>query len=591
MANPPLGAPQGALGQASKPPAPAQKYDPDVTAAENIEETTTKSVNPMQSLLDVESQRKAMNDILLRLRAGLDDRKNRLFDPVMMKAASGFLKPTKTGSFGESLGYAAEGAGEASEKEQARQLEQQKLESELAAKEIEFRQQLSADQFANQLMTGSLGAGAVTKAPAGQGQPSQVLSAQSPQVQQIQSGLQGEIPVTDAMILAASRINPKLVPALNEMRKNQQEKIKNDIEQKKYEAATADTYIGQLGITVKMTPAEKAEYKKALDTYKITGDENALFKFYKDNNLLTPELLGSSGKPVSGGTPIAGGTPTVAGATSPAVSATPIAGATSAPVAGGTPSAPSFTYPKTPEQKAVEQSTNIEREKKLIEEDASLRGEILLGKKTAKEKIVAADSLYGYAYSDKTGRVFDLLSKPTVRNALADVMEGSNRIPVLGAAQIANIKKALLRVGATREEQDAAIMSFRSGTMLNLQDTISLMGKQGPITEGERALIKSLNPDIFTDTRRTILAKSQIVKARAEFDDYIHDVYENWAKNNPNGTVRQFRQVNSEYKDAVKRYDNIIYSLSKKYFPDTVKAPSSGYGKQQAGRLESQIRN
>lgn len=581
MANPPLGAPQGALGQASKPP--AQKYDPDVTAAENIEETTTKSVNPMQSLLDVESQRKAMNDILLRLRAGLDDRKNRLFDPVMMKAASGFLKPTKTGSFGESLGYAAEGAGEASEKEQARQLEQQKLESELAAKEIEFRQQLSADQFANQLMTGSLGAGAVTKAPAGQGQPSQVLSAQSPQVQQIQSGLQGEIPVTDAMILAASRINPKLVPALNEMRKNQQEKIKNEIEQRKYEATTADVYVGQLGITVKMTPAEKAEYKKALDTYRITGDENALFKFYKDNNLLTPELLGSSGKPVSGGTPIAGGTPTVAGATSPAVSATPIAGAT--------PSAPSFAYPKTPEQKAVQQAADIERDKEKIKEDTSQRNEIILGKKTAQERRLAADSLYGYAYSDKTGRVFDLLSKPTVRNALADVMEGSNRIPVLGTAQIANIKKALLRVGASPEEQNAAIMSFRSGTMLNLQDTISLMSKQGAITEGERALIKNLNPDLFSDTRRTVLAKSQLVKARAEYDEHVNDVYEKWAEKNPNGTVRQFKQSSPEYQDAVKHYDNITYALAKKYFPDSVKAPSSGFGKQQAGRLESQIRN
>ena len=586
MANPPL----GALGQASKPP--AQKYDPDVTEAENIEETTTKSVNPMQSLLDVESQRKAMNDILLRLRAGLDDRKNRLFDPVMMKAASGFLKPTKTGSFGESLGYAAEGAGEASEKEQARQLEQQKLESELAAKEIEFRQQLSADQFANQLMTGSLGAGAVTKAPAGQGQPSQVLSAQSPQVQQIQSGLQGEIPVTDAMILAASRINPKLVPALNEMRKNQQEKVKNDIEQRKYEATTADVYIGQLGITVKMTPAEKTEYKKALDTYKITGDENALFKFYKDNNLLTPELLGSSGKPVVGATPpVAGGTPPIAGATPPAIGATPVAGATPSPIAVATPSAPSFAYPKTPEQKAVQQAVDIERDKERIKEDTGQRNEIILGKKTAQERRLAADSLYGYAYSDKTGRVFDLLSKPTVRNALADVMEGSNRIPVLGTAQIANIKKALLRVGATPEEQDAAIMSFRSGTMLNLQDTISLMSKQGAITEGERALIKNLNPDLFSDTRRTVLAKSQLVKARAEYDEHVNDVYEKWAEKNPNGTVRQFKQSSPEYQDAVKHYDNITYALAKKYFPDAVKAPSSGFGKQQAGRLESQIRN
>jgi SpoVK/Ycf46/Vps4 family AAA+-type ATPase len=161
----------------------------------------------------------------------------------------------------------------------------------------------------------------------------------------------------------------------------------------------------------------------------------------------------------------------------------------------------------------------------------------------------------------------------------------------LTGGQIANIKKALLRVGATPEEQDAAIMSFRSGTMLNLQDTISLMSKQGAITEGERALIKNLNPDLFSDTRRTVLAKSQLVKARAEYDEHVNDVYEKWAEKNPNGTVRQFKQSSPEYQDAVKHYDNITYALAKKYFPDSVKAPSSGFGKQQAGRLESQIRN
>jgi hypothetical protein len=271
--------------------------------------------------------------------------------------------------------------------------------------------------------------------------------------------------------------------------------------------------------------------------------------------------------------------------------ATPVAGATPSPLAGATPSASSFVYPKTPEQKAVQQAVDIERDKEKIKEDTGQRNEIILGKKTAQERRLAADSLYGYAYSDKTGRVFDLLSKPTVRNALADVMEGSNRIPVLGTAQIANIKKALLRVGASPEEQNAAIMSFRSGTMLNLQDTISLMSKQGAITEGERALIKNLNPDLFSDTRRTVLAKSQLVKARAEYDEHVNDVYEKWAEKNPNGTVRQFKQSSPEYQDAVKHYDNITYALAKKYFPDSVKAPSSGFGKQQAGRLESQIRN
>ena len=44
---------------------------------------------------------------LTKIKSALDARENRLFDPTMLAMAQGFLAPTKTGSFGESLGQAA----------------------------------------------------------------------------------------------------------------------------------------------------------------------------------------------------------------------------------------------------------------------------------------------------------------------------------------------------------------------------------------------------------------------------------------------------------------------------------------------------
>ncbi len=107
--------PTGGLNQVSaqqKPPAPAPaggKFDASAVQAENIEEITKAKPTGLKETIvdDLGDQREAMNAALLRMRESLDVRKNRLFDPVLMQTAAGFLKPTKTGSFGESLGYAA----------------------------------------------------------------------------------------------------------------------------------------------------------------------------------------------------------------------------------------------------------------------------------------------------------------------------------------------------------------------------------------------------------------------------------------------------------------------------------------------------
>ena len=56
---------------------------------------------------------RAYQDALSKLTDSLNSRKNRLFDPVLLAAAQGFLAPTQTGSFGESLGNAAAKIGAA----------------------------------------------------------------------------------------------------------------------------------------------------------------------------------------------------------------------------------------------------------------------------------------------------------------------------------------------------------------------------------------------------------------------------------------------------------------------------------------------
>jgi len=76
----------------------------------------------------VEANRR-YQEALAKLTESLDSRKNRFFDPVMLAAAQGFLAPTQTGGFGESLGKAAGNIGpaEAAAAKEEQELLQQKL--------------------------------------------------------------------------------------------------------------------------------------------------------------------------------------------------------------------------------------------------------------------------------------------------------------------------------------------------------------------------------------------------------------------------------------------------------------------------------
>lgn len=71
-------------------------------------------------------------DAQKRLDDMLSQRENRLFDPVMLAMSQGFLAPTKTGSFGESLGNVAAAAGPAQAAEDKRAMDMAKMRLDVA---------------------------------------------------------------------------------------------------------------------------------------------------------------------------------------------------------------------------------------------------------------------------------------------------------------------------------------------------------------------------------------------------------------------------------------------------------------------------
>lgn len=609
--------PQGGLGQASaqqqapqpKAPPPQQQAAGNINAgarASSMEQVEDSSVTDYitKTMEDIDSTRETMNQVIQRLRAGLDNRKNQLFDPVMMAASAGFFKPTRTGSFGESVGYAGEGASLAADKEMQRQKENQKLEVELLGQEMEMKKQLAGDAVMRQLLPG-MGKPASGMPPMG-GAPF-AANAQAPLIgapptpsegvqvasgassvplspsQQILQAARSGKPITDELMWAAKRIGDKnLISILDNMQKQQLEQDKlrlqaetTDIERQKFGLQTRDVYVGDLRETIKMDAKDYAEYQQAREAYKKTKDYQALFQFYNDKGYLRPE---SRLTPEPTSTPSAN-----AAGTAPV----------SAPVVGGVappPVKPAFQPPKSPEQIEVEKQEEITRRAELRKADQEQITRMQLSRDTSQDRVIAADSIYGLAENKNTGRVFDFLQKPTIRNIIAVAIEGKNGVRTpLGTLEIQNIKKAMMLAGATEAELGAVQMLQRNSTMLNLQDTVSLMPKQGQVTEGERVLISYLNPNVWEDTRQSAMAKSQLVKARAEYDQDVSKLYSDWKKKNPTGLMDDFKQ-SPELTQRYDQYGQVTKQIANKYFPNSKPAPSTRVQPSGGGSLESQIR-
>lgn len=96
-----------------------------------VPEKDVFQVDYEQSRQALRNQQARLDQRREQLMAAMEGRKNRLFDPSLMRLAQGLLAPTKTGSFGESLGYGVGAMADEQEREFARQAQDARLMYEL----------------------------------------------------------------------------------------------------------------------------------------------------------------------------------------------------------------------------------------------------------------------------------------------------------------------------------------------------------------------------------------------------------------------------------------------------------------------------
>jgi hypothetical protein len=542
--------PQGGLGamaprvpqpppQQGQPPNPAQAAQ----RISGLEQEAPEEDFMERALRNKRAQEAALNSQIEALKNSLDSRMRPPFDPALMAAASGFLKPTKTGGFGESAGYAAEAYASETDKDLARKQAVDKAKLELAQKQaamqsqnLMFEHQMQMSGYdpkdLTTLVTGPSGGSTLAGAPAG-GAPTEGAPARVPREPRM---------ITQRDIDIAFAISPEYGKQTLDRAKFQQDDLmstpQGPISKRSRQAV-------DVGLDVALeAPVPFLGLQKV--TQRILNDVKALEAKYPAGN------------------------PNRADAFAQYYAGKGIGGVEYTPGTTGTPATISGMDSAAKKKLAEESSSQIQKSD--IEDNAAVKKGIYEAGRGAYGQILAADQLYRLSTDPKTRNAFGVLQQNNIQSAIMGAIADGIQTTT-GSIKFAGIEDAVRKVGGTQEEVNAALQAARYYAELELNYARTYLKGQGAVSDNERKIVGKIGGSL-SDTAQVAAAKAETVKARANYDKKVSDLYYQWEKKNPGKMVKDFER-NPRYEELQTQFDEYMGKLADKYFPGTPSKPST----------------
>lgn len=450
-------------------------------------------------------------DALNQLMERLDSRKNRLFDPTLLAMASGFLAPTQTGGFGESLGYATKAASGA-EAQQAKEdidLAQMRLQVAQGAREQASR--LKGQEAFRSILGGetpTAGAPSTTTRAevAPSGAPTATPSGQ--QTGQVPTGGLQNLTVENALAFAAAfPENKDMAKILMDAAKAKSDRFVMSMNgtvfdrwNEKYVAqippgqVASEFYVPELGEnrTLRMTPGQYDQYQKARDAG--VGQE-----WVKDFT---------------------------------------------SPTAGKKPPMGEPTKPKSAAELEAETQAKIVSEKKMAESEAERFNNAITKGDDAGERISQYNRLKATAQKPDANKIFGVFENGKFSDAVFKYLESNN-----GIISAKNIRDIWTDLGLPPEQISDKQLAL--SIIAQQQFAFSSLAKgQGAISDFERQLFNAMGADI-KDRPDTIVRKMDMLTARAEFDREISRMARAARKQ---GIGYDDMKDSTKYQDAYQKY-------------------------------------
>lgn len=524
---------QGGLGAMApaKPPMPDAPPANPAQAAQRIsslEQAPAEEDFMERALRNKRAQEEALNSQIEALKNSLDSRMKPAFDPALMAAASGFLKPTKTGGFGESAGYAAEAYAAETDKELARRQAVDKAKLELAQKQSQMQTQNLMFEHQMQmagydpkelttLTTGQAPAGAPTGgAPTGGAPAAGGAPARAPREPRM---------ITERDIQMAYAISPEYGKQVMEQAKFQQDDListaQGVVSKKSRQAVDTgldvpiETSIPFVGVE-KVTQRQLTEIKQLNAKYPPGSPERAdqFARYYAANGI--------------------GGT-----------SYTPLA-------AGQTSSAESSM--KSASQRKLEDEAASETQKARIKESEA-RGNALIdyGQKADKIKQIALDMT---SFAESNPRAFNLMQDATFVDSLKRSIEKNGGVFKLDPRTIDQYK-------LTGKDLEALQMFNQKSAQLTTEMRKASRAPGEGATDKKEGELYAAVEALPTDTARVIGLKSELLILRSDFDRMAAEMWVQWRDDNPGKSFDKFRLASKEYKELRNGYEDALDRVRK----------------------------
>ena len=589
----------------------------------------TASFLPGEDAEAIEANRR-YQEALQKLTESLDSRKNRFFDPVMLAAAQGFLAPTQTGGFGESLGNAAAkiGPAEAAALKEEQDVAQQRL--GVAGQGLELQRLKSRDAELSKYLnpgaapatpTGPLtgpgaapiagpragplsaapsvagvsaegpSAGALSQAaaPAALAAPTVVGSPQGALTAMESNKPPGYEGVEGIQVAPA---NPNFMTGRDYVRLNRFDKTKSpgdlikegqEIEQKRYrdkeggvlDLATGKFYQYPTGKTEEVQlygypGTHKVDARTAAKLSMLAANDDPAYHELAKRVVEGPRKKADVA-PVEVRPTDAGGKPSEAVVT-PSVSS-------------GAPSASSGRL-KSVQELALD-AKKAENELAIPQKEAETRatklGEAAATKEAAVEETDAtARRIYGSVtrvqdYLKQSKNYFGIFSRPGITAAVGNLIKEGIQTPS-GTLNLGGFEDSMRAMMPNVQQKDLDNVTKAATELaeVELAFTRLYLAKQGAVTEGERKIVRAI-PGTVSSSPEVLKTRMELLKARSQYDMDVADAFRQWQDKNPGRSYLEFERKSDLYKDIKKGFE----AESEKIFGG-IKAVPTNQRKQEA---------
>jgi hypothetical protein len=502
---------------------------------------------------DEESQRK-YQEALDRVMQSLDARKNRLFDPTLLAMAEGFLAPTRTGSFGESLGIAAGKIRGAEEAEFKREQELAQAQLGVAQQGMQLEQQRARQRYLQGLMPGAAPAQPGAQ-PTGQpaAQPAGPPGAQPPTPMAASAGAPAAQAAVAQQPPGTEGIkgepfmppNPNVANSVNLLR-----------------AAMMDPSKGILDITEKLGELQRKRYQENAEGI-VDLATGLLYRTKRPD--IAPiavqlrTIQGLEGQTINVPGPVAR---ELSDALSEAINGNPARlrqlEQSLVRSYAEQPAAPSQGAPSGPGRvmtaQELETSAAEEKELALGRAKTAVEKERQVTEKTAAARTMLFNANQVQQLVSESPQGFGIFSRPGIASAFGNLINEGIKAGTT-SVNLGGFENSVRQLMPNMSQRDLDNVSKTAGKLaeMELAYTILYMQKQGAITEGERAIVRNIGGNI-SQSPGVLMQKAKLIGMRAQHDINVGEAWSRFQEQNPRASYNQFER-SPAYKSLINSYD------------------------------------